>query len=106
MFAQIFKFPRRRSHHRQIWTPERRAAVSAAARRPRRSKNGTPEERAAKVAQAVSAINSDGGGFDRRVAPATSAGAFLCAIATRMRYKPWYMAIYPTSNGTLLSRRS
>jgi hypothetical protein len=40
----------RSNGHAASWTPERRAAVSAAAKRPRRSKNGTPEERAARAA--------------------------------------------------------
>jgi hypothetical protein len=53
--GRVIAFPSRAaSQTGGRWTPERRAAGSAAARRPRRSKNGTPEERAAKAAAETS----------------------------------------------------
>jgi hypothetical protein len=53
--GRVIKFPSRTSRRSggRWGTPEQRAAGSAAARRPRRSKNGTPEERAAKRTAAM-----------------------------------------------------
>jgi hypothetical protein len=70
--------------HAASWTPERRAAVSAAAKRPRRSKNGTPEERAARAAAKAAAPET-------AVATAYDANAALrraAKIVTVLRERP------------------